>query len=241
LAEIFYTIIPSLSVPELDLLARLLSPEETNRAARFAFAKDRQLFIAAHALLNSRLMAATGYGQIRLRAGEYGKPSLDPPCGNPPLNFNLSHTGGFAACALSRGYRVGIDAEQMAARPGVDGIAEWAFTQSARQIIAAGPSCSRLEIFYRLWTLKEAVVKGIGRGLATHLRDIAVTLDPLGLSFGAHIGETAAHWRLCEFLPTAEHRMALAVNVPTAAAWSLTSQQIQIDDLLRAGAALRNH
>jgi 4'-phosphopantetheinyl transferase len=240
LAEIFHTTVPSLSGAELELLRRLLSLEERNRAARFVFAKDRQLFIVAHALLNSRLMAATGRGQIQLRADRYGKPAFDPPCGSPPLSFNLSHTNGFAACVLSRGCRVGIDAEEIAARSGIDAVAEWALTPSEREIIAAGSNHSRLEIFYRLWTLKEAVVKAMGRGLGVPMQDIAVSLDALTLSFGAGIDEAAAQWRLCEFAPTAKHRMALAANVPTAASWALTSQQIQIDDLLRAGAALRH-
>ena len=38
-----------------------------------------------------------------------GKPRIDPCHGRPDLQFNLSHTRGFVACAVTRDNAIGVD------------------------------------------------------------------------------------------------------------------------------------
>jgi 4'-phosphopantetheinyl transferase len=232
--EVCYSGISALRDEQPERLLEFLSPEERSRAARFVFPKDRGLFIAAHALLRSRLGKAAGAGRLEFQADRHGKPALNPPHGNPPLLFNLSHTNGLAACVLARGCAVGIDAEEIVPRSGLDAIARWAFTEEERRIIAASSGDKRLEAFYRLWTLKEALVKGIGRGLSLDLQDIAFMLEPLTLSIATRIGEDASCWRMLEFAPTGEHRMAVAIKVPPGNALTVTVEAIAIGDLAPA-------
>lgn len=236
---VFYTEIPSLSEDQIGSLAHLLSHEELGRASRFVFAKDRQLYIAAHALLRFCLCAATGDPQWQLRVDRYGKPELEPPCGDPPLRLNLSHTKGLAACALSNGHAVGIDTEEINRRLDVQAVMKATFTAEEQRLLAASASSERQEIFYRLWTLKEAIVKGIGRGLSLSLLDFTFTLDPLSLTIATHAGEDAANWQMHELAPTNCHRLALAAKRRPSAILPVASQAISIDNLAEAGLALR--
>jgi 4'-phosphopantetheinyl transferase len=235
---VFYTEISVSLEDQLKPLTRFLSSEEQSRAARFVFPKDRALFIAAHGLLRSRLIAVTGFRHLEFQSDRYGKPALHPPFGDPPLLFNLSHTNGLAACVLAGGYAVGIDTEEVVPRHGIEEIARWAFTEQERRIVAGKYGDDRLDAFYRLWTLKEALAKGIGRGLGVNLQDIEFSLEPPSLRLLAGTGEDAAYWRVKEFAPTRKHRMAVAVKVPPADTFAVSVQPVALDDLAAGGTAL---
>ena len=90
-----------------------LSADERARAARFHFARDRVRFLRGRAALRHLL---AGYAGLEARAlvfaqGAHGKPAL-PGTG---LEFNLSHSGGCAVLAVTRGRRVGVDVERIQA------------------------------------------------------------------------------------------------------------------------------
>jgi 4'-phosphopantetheinyl transferase len=238
LVAVFYTIVPSLSSDQITSLGHFLNREERARASRFIFAKDRHLFIAAHALLRFCLSAATGDPCLRFRVDLHGKPELDPPCGEPPLRFNLSHTNGLAACALSRGHDVGIDVEEVNRRVDFQLITEKFFAADEQQLVARSMPSERPEVFYRIWTLKEAIIKGIGSGLTLPLQDFAFTLDPLSLRIESNLKEDAASWQVKELIPTTCHRLALAAKRTPLTILPITSRPISITNLIDAGSVL---
>jgi 4'-phosphopantetheinyl transferase len=82
--------------------------------------------------------------------------------GRPDLFISISHSRTSLACAVTFAGPLGIDLE--IARPGRDlaGIATFAFGPGEQQRAAAdGP-----DGFYRIWTLREAIAKADGIGLA---------------------------------------------------------------------------
>jgi 4'-phosphopantetheinyl transferase len=147
---IFFTKVPPLSPDQITLLVHSLIPEEVQRASRFVFAKDRELYITAHALLRFCLSSAACEPQRKFKVGSYGKPELDPPYGNPPLCLNLSHTNGLAACALSYGHTVGIDVEEINRRLDFEAVIRKALAPEEQQLLAAASPDERPEIFFRL-------------------------------------------------------------------------------------------
>ena len=91
-----------------------LRPDERARADRFRAERDRARFIASHAALRVILGAYAGARpeELAFEAGERGKPGLKHPAGTG-IEFNLSHSGGWAVVAVARGRRVGVDVEQV--------------------------------------------------------------------------------------------------------------------------------
>ena len=82
----------------------------------------------------------------------------------------LSHCSGYVVAAVSENGRVGIDVETDGGRdPSVD--ADFLTPSELAWLCDAGPPDGRSAI--RLWTLKEAYVKGTGEGLARNV----LTLD----------------------------------------------------------------
>jgi 4'-phosphopantetheinyl transferase len=215
-----YTLpVPDPAPADIDSLIGLLSAEERARAQRYQHDADRRSYVAAHLLLRRRLGRLTGREDWNYTTNRYGRPELAPPCGDPPLRFNLSHTAGLVACGISLGVDIGVDVEWIDQATPVEGLANRFFAEAeCRQLAQAAPE-RRRAMFFDLWTLKEAITKALGCGLALSLKDFAVTLDPLGVRFDSQPDGREGDWTL--FLRRFPyHRVALAVRRPDAiVAW----------------------
>lgn len=159
-------------------LGDTLAPDENARAARFVFERDRRRFATARGLLRQILGDATGIAPARLafRYGTRGKPSLADAPGAP--DFNVSHSGGLAAFALSRAGEVGVDIEQERPMPDLAAIAERFFSPRESAVLAGLAEAERVPAFFRCWTRKEAFIKLTGEGLSRALDAFDVAFGP---------------------------------------------------------------
>jgi 4'-phosphopantetheinyl transferase len=182
-----------LRIPDIELgpLIQLLSADERARVSRLAFAQDQSQFIVARARLRQILAR---YLAMRAEAivfsyGDHGKPVLSVYQSAP--FFNLSHSGEFAALAVTRCGEVGIDIEQI--RPVGAEIALRFFSKGEKETLAPLSGEEWLAAFYKCWTRKEAVLKAHGKGLSAGLASFDVslardaTVRPLRL-YGSHSG-----------------------------------------------------
>jgi 4'-phosphopantetheinyl transferase len=160
----------------LDEAAALLSSDERERARRFRFDVHRDAFLRARAFLRRTLAAELGRDprSLAFREGPWGKPCL---ANAPRLEFNLSHSGAIALCALAP-MPVGVDVEQH--REGVESleIAELYFTENELATLRTLPPPERVLGFFLCWTRKEAYVKARGEGLTVPLSSFDVTCAP---------------------------------------------------------------
>jgi 4'-phosphopantetheinyl transferase len=159
-------------MPRLQELADLLSVDERERAARFHFEKDRQRFTLCRAwlrcILGGRLEVPPQ--AVVLRPGSHGKPAVDGP-----WQFNLSHSGMWALCAVARGLPVGVDIEAHREMADAEDLAGRFFTPDEAQLVRAGDRRERR--FFTVWTRKEAFVKANGTGFHTDPRGFTAGLD----------------------------------------------------------------
>lgn len=166
----------------------LLTAAEQSRANRYSFARDRVAFVVSRAGTRSVLGELLGApaGEIEFDTNPGGKPRLGGQHATSPLRFNLSHSGGRAMLALAWGEEVGIDLEHAPAdRPAVMAVAAKCFGPEEIAALDAATAADRQEMFFRLWTRKEAVVKLTGEGLQTRLtafqapaeREVATWID----------------------------------------------------------------
>lgn len=155
-----------------------LSPVELERARRFHFPADREVWMACRRLARSVIAAHLHVppAAIEFSAGPCGKPALPafPGCG-----FNWSHSASRFALALGTA-ECGIDIEWM--KPGLpfESLAAHVFQPQELALLTASAEPQRL--FYALWTAKEAVMKCDGRGM---------TLPPVEIRVELH-GDTPA-------------------------------------------------
>ena len=79
-------------------------------------------------------------------------------------------------CRLGFG-DIGIDIEKIRVMPDMHDIVERHFTHNEKQEILSCLEKSRLELFYKLWTRKEAVLKAQGEGLLKALECVDVATN----------------------------------------------------------------
>lgn len=149
----------------------ILSAEERARADLFVYPRDAVAYRTAHVWLRQILGGYVGEDPATLdfvMEGN-GKPALP---GGPA--FNLSHSGGWAALAVTPTARVGVDIE--AHRVVEPEVAERFFSQAERHDLASLAGDQWRDAFFHCWTRKEAFVKAVGAGLSLPLDSFDVTI-----------------------------------------------------------------
>jgi 4'-phosphopantetheinyl transferase len=192
----------------------LLQADERERAARFKFDDDRRMYVGAHGLLRRALSqhAPVDAATWRFSGKEGERPEVAEPARSPRLRFSLSHTRTVAACAIVPEVDVGFDVEDLARDAPLE-VAD-RFAPSERAALAALGAGPREELFFVLWTLKEAYIKARGLGLAIPLDQVAfdVSLPKVEVAFGAGCPDDAAAWRFETWFLGDACRASLAVK-----------------------------
>jgi len=203
---------------------KLLSTDEAARASRFHFARDRQCYVAGRALL--RIILASHLGQepaeLRFSYSKKEKPSLDPTKTGSDLTFNISHSGGIALLAFSRGREIGVDIEQVRPNSDLEAIARRFFSQHEQKQLAALSKDEKIDAFFRCWTRKEAYVKATGDGLSLPLSQFDVSIAPEemnALLATRPDGKEASRWLIREVTAGSGYAAALCVR---GRDWKLT-------------------
>jgi len=205
-----------LDLPEslISDLRGLLSPEESQRAARFLVEPPRRSFVVSRAALRLVLgrRLATNPFQLRFTYSVSGKPSLSSEQGRPPLCFNLSHSGGLALIAVAHDQEVGVDIELAKERSDLYESAGDFLAPGEHALLRQAAASERGALFYRIWTRKEAVLKGHGQGIAggLHLPDLSGM--PAGPGSHAVIEFAGAPWLVSDLEPATGYQGALALR-----------------------------
>jgi 4'-phosphopantetheinyl transferase len=175
----------------------LLDDEEQARLTHLTRALAADQFLLGRALLRTALGEQLGRDprSLRLQRNADGKPALFDADG---WHFNLSHSRDWVALALSRDGEIGIDVESSERRNDIDGIARRFFRPEESAWLQTLPEAHRRCEFFRIWTLKEATVKALGRGIADTLIDVGVQIEGDTARLQLH-GSTACspaprHW-----------------------------------------------
>ncbi|MET7646810.1 4'-phosphopantetheinyl transferase superfamily protein [Streptomyces sp. NPDC005426] len=146
----------------------VLDAGELDRAARLALAADRSCYVAAHVALRLLLGARLGVAPDAVPLTREPCPSCGGPHGRPAtgggVHFSLSHTRGVALLAFADA-PVGVDVEVVPTPEVVSEIAGQLHPAESREL-AELPAEQRPAAFGRVWTRKEAHLKGEGTGLA---------------------------------------------------------------------------
>jgi len=151
----------------------LMSPDEITRADRFVHRLSTQRYCSGRAKMREILATycKSRPQDLTFGYGPNGKPFLP---GN--ISFNLSHSENWAALGIVQGADIGVDVQKF--RNVEPGVAHRFFSGNENLSLAALPKDDWYKGFYRCWTRKEAIVKGLGVGLSLPLDSFDVTLSP---------------------------------------------------------------
>ena len=162
-------------IREANALAWLDKKEQARRN-RFVHARPRREFglcrAALRAILCNRLDC--GNDEITFKTSEYGKPFAlvhgIPAC----IHFNISHSGRHGLIALASTGRIGVDIEERILRLDLDGEIQTVLTPNERAELASVAGEQKVHLFFRLWTMKEALIKALGTGLSQDMSQFEI-------------------------------------------------------------------
>ncbi|CAL5207409.1 unnamed protein product [Lathyrus oleraceus] len=178
-AHLWYVLPDEVKCPNLlNRCFEILSPCEKENVLRMRGEELKKSALLARALVRTTLARYQTNCQIdpkslKFRKNNYGKPEVDWQYADdwnlPPLHFNISHTSSLIACGVTVGSPIGIDVEEKQRRLKNDilAFARRYYSPHEVEMLAhiEDPELRRHE-FIKLWTLKEAYVKALGRGFS---------------------------------------------------------------------------
>ena len=197
------------AAPTAQLEQWHLSRSERDRALRYRTPNSSWAFGYARHCLRAILAKYLGLhpAAVPLQTGRWGKPELAPSPETPPdLQFNLAHGGEVILIAVAL-TPVGVDVEPLRPTPDLGELAIAILTQEERREWETADPADKLERFLRIWTRKEALLKGIGVGLSIDPRTVRVT-DPNAPELA---GKRMPGWSLLTADPDSQHVATLAI------------------------------
>jgi 4'-phosphopantetheinyl transferase len=166
--------------PEVtNTCSSILSEIELQKAGRFAAPGDRALFIQRRAF--RRFCGAHALGvsiplsQLSFSETQHGRPFL---ADLPDCWFSFSSCRFGFAGAWSSTHGVGIDIEDSGRDVEAADLAQQFFSAAESRVIEKAGGPQRQQVFFQLWSLKEAALKSIGEGLPFGLDAFEFGLEP---------------------------------------------------------------
>jgi 4'-phosphopantetheinyl transferase len=199
----------------LDVFKRCaLSREESDRAHEISSSDARARFVAARRIVRSALSQwmAVNPVELEILSDEHGKPFL---LANDPMHFSITHSSDRVAVAFSRN-RVGLDLEHVREVDAPALASRFFSTEEAAWFDGA----TNTDLFFKLWTSREAAIKADGRGLSKLLGITRVTAVGDGdvNSVQVQIGPNqwdVIHWKMGEGI----HQSLAFQEKPTLISW----------------------
>ena len=153
---------------EYELLLECVSKTCRERAARFRRRMDGENTVLGELLLRELLRSLTGLSTISLGRDSFGKPFWRE---EPAVQVNISHSGGFVACAVAP-TPVGIDVQ--VSNRASPALVRRFFTPEEARYVMEGIDDEQALRFCHIWTMKESYIKRDGRGLRIPLQSFDV-------------------------------------------------------------------
>ena len=157
--------------PDAEREARavtFLDDIEKVRCRRFRSVRAWREFVLCRAALRVSLAERLGCDRRQLSFGclEHGKPYARISGTTVDMAFNVSHSGRHGLIALAGHGRVGVDVEERTAQRDLDGIGNLVYGLEERRLLRNAADREKVQLFYRLWSLKEALMKALGTGFS---------------------------------------------------------------------------
>ena len=157
---------------DLDLhykiLSGITSREERHAASLFRNAADTRKYVLRQGVLRILLGNYTDQNPERVSflTGKNGKPELDIRGRYDDVSFNLSHTGEMILIGITRNQQIGVDIVKIDPLYHYHDSAEYILTPAEKACMQRVEPAMRYQIFFRIWALKEAILKVTGDTLS---------------------------------------------------------------------------
>lgn len=161
-----------------------LTSDELDRASSFHFEVDRTRYVSSRGALRALLAR---YLDVEPRlvvvvTDPGGKPRLSEVAHRSPIQFNVSHSGSLVVIGITRDMPIGVDVEETTSDIPHRAMARRFFSPEELGVFDASPVEEQADLFFAVWTRKEAYLKGIGEGLSIAPDSFSVSVAGSGIA-----------------------------------------------------------
>lgn len=143
-------------------------PEDIQERIRRYRKEENKYQLMIGRLLLKKGMQQLGFKDFKLTDLYYNE--FNCPLWRREINFNIAHSGNVVGCAFSEKLKIGLDIEKI--RPINLENFEYILNELDQRNIKQAKN--PYEAFFKIWTIKEAVTKAIGKGLAIDVQQIYI-------------------------------------------------------------------
>lgn len=192
-----------------------LSPYELQVYKSYRFEKDQHTYLVAHALIRAALSRCCDVHPAgwTFQKNAHQKPYISEPTNARDLHFNISHTNGMVAAAITRIGPVGVDVESLSREKIENEVAQEVLSELEYRDYMQQSDTAQHTRLLQYWTLKEAYVKATGRGitagLKNHAFDLSEQLNPK-IRFLEPNEHSDTDWKFWQYRVDTGHMLALA-------------------------------
>jgi len=157
-------------------LVAILSPDEVARAGRYHTPDSAATFIVARGILRALLAEylATNPSSIRFAYSATGRPSVEHP--RTDIDFSIAHSATAILIGATRCRCLGVDIEYISPTFDFPEVVASAFGPDERKILESVRESQRRDLFFTLWTAREALAKACGAGLTVPFSELGLSL-----------------------------------------------------------------
>ncbi len=169
-----------LTLRKYSNLPDFIHAEEIFNAEKFVFLNDSIRYLLTRACLRKIIADELNMNPklIEYSYGKYKKPFLNIELNNRKFYFNVSHSNEYLAICTSEVNEVGIDIEFIDQKSDILLLKEQVLSEYELNCFSQLENeREQRNYFYRLWAIKEAILKGIGIGLFYSPNSMTVFLN----------------------------------------------------------------
>jgi 4'-phosphopantetheinyl transferase len=200
----------------LDRYRELLPVHERGAEWRLRRPADRRRYLVTKALVRTVLSrySPTRPPDWRFGTNAYGRPHVaNDDAIERAICFNVSHTTEVVLVGVTGLRGLGVDIEAVRDGDFAVAIAERFFAATEVAAFRAQAPERRRDLFFQLWTLKEAYIKARGMGLSIPLESFAFDLQaPASIRFSSPPAHDEQRWRFWQMQPVPDHVAAVCAE-----------------------------
>jgi 4'-phosphopantetheinyl transferase len=199
---------------KVEELSAVLSARETFRKEQLVFQNRAEDYVISRGVL--RIILAHYLGQVPesvpLKTYPNGKPYLP----GSELHFNLSHSDGLFLYGLALDTPIGVDLQHVYPISNINTIIKNYFSPEEQNLINSVKENQFQDLFFTIWTAKEAYLKGTGEGFQRSPNSFTIchkNNGPLKFELRENLNSTLNNvWNIREIHLASNYKAALAVK-----------------------------
>lgn len=155
-----------------DTMKSVLDSKELNKVDGFNTTSEKESYLYFRAFLRIIL---SKYLEIKpkdvvINIGKRGKPFVQ----DSEIKFNISHKKNVAVVAVAKNCEIGVDIEDLEKKFDYNKIVKRFFLTEEKEFLRGADNQERWNKFLRIWTLREAVVKALGKSMALSINKVSI-------------------------------------------------------------------